>query len=123
MVALDTLPFGRESGFAHENRLGHRSEYRKSEELVTVDAIMTNRKVDEIIIPGDGLQRRISFWQGNPANIGPDDQVDLIIVSAFRNNYTPTRWSIIGALDRRGISVAELALDKEVDLWETAGFW
>lgn len=66
-----------------------------------------NQKIDEITIPGDRLQRKISFWQGNPANISPSDPVDLIIVSAFTNNYMPTQWSIIGALYRKGISRSE----------------
>jgi TIR domain-containing protein len=82
-----------------------------------------NEEINEIVIPGARLQRRISFWQGNPADINPDNPVDLLIVSAFRNDYTPTRWSIIGALYRKGVSVAALALNKEIDLRETAGFW
>ena len=81
------------------------------------------RRIDQISIPDDGRSRTISFWHGNPAEIGPDDPVDLIIVSAFRDNYTPTPRSIIGALHRRGLSVAALAQDKAVDLRETTGFW
>jgi TIR domain len=81
------------------------------------------RRIDEITISDDGRKRTISFWEGNPADLGHDRPVDLIIVSAFRNNYVPTRWSIIGALHRKGLSVAELALNKAVDLRDTTGFW
>jgi hypothetical protein len=79
--------------------------------------------VDRITIQDGTHERSISFWQGNPADILPDDPVDLIIVSAFQNDYTPTRWSIIGALNRKGLSVRELAEDKAFDLRSTAGFW
>jgi hypothetical protein len=80
-------------------------------------------EIDRITISDGIRQRCISFWQGNPAEITQDDPVDLIIVSAFQNNYTPTQWSIIGALFRRGVNVSMLAEDKEIDLRKTAGFW
>jgi len=81
-------------------------------------------ELDSITVTDDSQRKRtISFWLGNPADIVPDDPVDMIIVSAFRNDYTPTKWSIIGALDRKGLSVADLAKDKAVDLRDTTGFW
>jgi hypothetical protein len=85
---------------------------------------MLTREIDSISIADDNQSKRtISFWLGNPADISRDDPVDLIIVSAFKNNYVPTQRSIIGALYRRGLSVADLAKDKAVDLRETTGFW
>jgi len=81
------------------------------------------RKIDSIKIADGRQTRTISFWEGNPADIGPDDPVDLLIVSAFPNDYTPTKRSIIGALDRKGLSVASLAADKAYDLRPTTGFW
>lgn len=82
------------------------------------------RKIDSLSITDDNqIKRTISFWDGNPADIGPDDPVDLIIVSAFPNDYTPTARSIIGALHRKKLSVGDLAKDKAVDLRETTGFW
>jgi len=81
-------------------------------------------KIDSLSITDDNqVKRTISFWHGNPADTSADDPVDLIIVSAFRNDYTPTSRSIIGALHRKGLSVADLAKDKAVDLRETTGFW
>jgi hypothetical protein len=44
-------------------------------------------------------------------------------VSAFPNDYVPTRKSLIGALDRAGISVAQLANDKAEDLRKEYGCW
>lgn len=81
------------------------------------------QRIDSLDVSDGEQTRTISFWLGNPADIGRDDPVDLIIVSAFRDNYLPTRRSIIGALHRRGVSVADLARDKAVDLRETTGFW
>ena len=82
------------------------------------------RQIDSITVADEThTQRTVSFWLGNPADIGAEDPVDLIIVSAFPNNYTPTQWSIIGSLFRKGLSVADLAKDKAVDLRETTGFW
>jgi hypothetical protein len=81
------------------------------------------QKIDSILVGYEGRARTISFWLGNPAEITVADPVDLIIVSAFPHNYTPTPRSIIGALHRRGLSVARLAEHKAFDLRETTGFW
>jgi hypothetical protein len=81
------------------------------------------KRIDQIDITDGARQRTISFWEGNPADIGHDDPVDLIVVSAFRDDYLPTPRSIIGALHRRGLSVAALAQAKAHDLRETTGFW
>jgi len=79
--------------------------------------------IDRLTVSDGSRTRSVSFWQGNPADIDPADPVDLIIVSAFRDNYVPTPISIIGALDRRGLSVATLARRKAIDLRQTTGFW
>lgn len=81
------------------------------------------RKIDSIRVTDGRETRTISFWEGNPADIPAEDPVDMVIVSAFPNDYTPTPRSIIGALHRRGLSVAGLAQDKAVDLRPSTGFW
>ena len=79
--------------------------------------------VDSIKIHDGSRERYISFWEGDLAEIPVNNPVDLIIVSAFRNSYTPTPSSIIGALHRKGLSVQKLAENKAIDLRDTSGFW
>jgi hypothetical protein len=67
-------------------------------------------------------ERRISLYRGDLSRIPSDQTVDLLVVSAFPNNYVPVPDTLIGALHRRGLSVAERASDKAQDLREISGF-
>jgi len=49
--------------------------------------------------------------------------VDILCVSAFPNDYAPLPRTVIGALDAKGISVAQLALDKALDMRSTWHCW
>lgn len=66
---------------------------------------------------------RIGLYHGDLAGIPPDEAVDLLVVSAFPNDYSATPSSVIGALSRRGVSVAALAQDKAADFREEYGCW
>lgn len=70
-----------------------------------------------------GSGRRIELCQGDLANVRPEDASDLLVVSAFPDNYVPTSSSLIGQLGARGLSVAQLAKDKEADLRATTSCW
>jgi hypothetical protein len=69
-----------------------------------------------------GPPRRIELRQGDLTDLGPPDAVDVLVVSAFPNDYSPVRGSLIGALHARGLSVAELARDC-IDLRRSFSCW
>lgn len=67
--------------------------------------------------------RRIALYEGDLAAVPREHALDLLIVSAFRDDYIPTPTSLIGALARRGLSVQSLANDKAFDLRTQCAFW
>jgi hypothetical protein len=79
--------------------------------------------VDSITVRYQGNERFVMLFVGDLAYIPEQEAVDVLIVSAFPDDYTPTRSSLIGALARRGVSVAEFARDKEVDLRRFSSCW
>jgi hypothetical protein len=81
------------------------------------------QKRQSIMVSDGRIKHKISLYEGNITDLGPEDPVDLLVVSAFPNNYMPTEHSLIGALFRDGLSVDTLAKSKEIDLRTTSGFW
>jgi hypothetical protein len=78
--------------------------------------------VKQTIQHGDAV-REIELLQGNLAYLPPDHRVDLLVVSAFPNDYTATSTSLIGALNHVGLSVQALAADKQADLRQQYSCW
>ena len=79
--------------------------------------------IDSIHIKHGGNRRSINLAVGDLANIPQEHFVDAIIVSAFPGNYPPTPRTVIAALNARGISVADLARRKAVDLTQFSSCW
>jgi len=73
--------------------------------------------------PTRGLLPGISFVHGDLTKILRDNPVDALLVSAFPDDYTETPSSLIGALSRAGVSVAELASSKADDLRSAFRCW
>ena len=53
----------------------------------------------------------------------PGQEVKLLVVSAFPHNYDPIPGTLIGALDRKGVSVRRLAKRPEADLRDVFSCW
>ncbi len=66
---------------------------------------------------------QIRLYQGDLSAIPEEESVDLLVVSAFPDNYDPVPNTLIGALEQRGLSVADLAQHKAEDLRATFGCW
>ncbi len=79
------------------------------------------QQIDSITIAG--TTKRIELWQGDLTAWPSGQDVDVLIVSAFPGDYLPTRRSLVGALDRKGLSVVRLAERKDIDVRDHYGCW
>jgi hypothetical protein len=79
--------------------------------------------LDSLSVYHGSEERRIEVYRGDLTDLTPQEAVDVLVVSAFPNDYRPTEGSLIGALYRKGISVQELAQDKAADLRQTFSCW
>ncbi len=79
--------------------------------------------LDQLKVYHNAEQRYVELWQGDLTNMPPEEAVDVLVVSAFPNDYTPTPSSLIGALDQKGICLADLAKNKAADLRENFSCW
>jgi hypothetical protein len=80
-------------------------------------------KIDSIEISDGATSREVSLYHGDLLELGAGPPVDLLVASAFPNDYVPSATSLIGALHHAGLDVAELARDKQIDLRAGSGFW
>lgn len=79
--------------------------------------------LDSLTVNSPHGPRNIELYHGNLANLPPDHAVDLLVVSANPDYYKPVRGTLIKALHDHGLSMAELADTKAVDLRHHFGCW
>jgi len=77
----------------------------------------------ETIFINNKRNQKIELYQGDLTLLHSNEVTDLLVVSAFPNDYTATSTSLIGALHRKGVSVEALSLNKEIDLRENFSCW
>jgi TIR domain-containing protein len=81
------------------------------------------RLLDTLSVYYKSEERRIGIYEGDLTELTPEEAVDVLVVSAYPNDYAPTPGSLIGALHRKGVSVHELAGDKASDLRGAFSCW
>lgn len=79
--------------------------------------------LDSLTIGRGPDARVIELCQGDLTEMRPDEAVDVLVASAFPNDYSATPSSLIGALERKGVLVWKLARDKAFDLRQTHSCW
>ena len=79
--------------------------------------------LERITVPHATGARFIELHHGDLTRIPPDEAVDLLVVSAFPDDYYPTPSSLIGGLHEAGLSVQALAENKAVDLRQAFSCW
>ena len=80
--------------------------------------------ITQLTIPRESGEAFIQLLQGDLSNIPPEHAVDILILSAFPNDYVPVHGTLIGALYEKKFSVEKIALNhKEADLREQLGCW
>src|SRR4051794_15578743 len=79
--------------------------------------------LDSLSVYHGSDERRIEIYHGDLTALGPEEAVDVLIVSAFPDDYAPTSGSLIGALARKGVSVHTLAQRKAADLRKVCSCW
>jgi hypothetical protein len=79
--------------------------------------------LDSLTIRQGGRTKTIELCHGDLTELGPDEAVDVLVISAFLDDYSPVPSTLIGALDRKGIMVWALAGRKAWDLRPTHSCW
>jgi hypothetical protein len=79
--------------------------------------------IDSIEMSNEHGPALIEICHGDLTEMGPGADVDVLVVSAFPDEYSPIPNTLIGALHQRGISVYEMAQDKAADLRAWCSCW
>jgi len=75
------------------------------------------------VIDKQSEKHSIDLIHGDITSRTHDKRADVLIVSAFPDDYIPTPTSLIGALHKKGVSVEELSRDKLEDKRASTYCW
>jgi hypothetical protein len=81
------------------------------------------RLLETWTVAAQNTTRRVALYHGDLSAIPPNERVDLLVLSAFPDDYIPTTTSLIGALHRNGLALAGLAQNKAADLRNAFSCW
>lgn len=85
---------------------------------------MALNPIDSFAIDHPGSDTRtLQFQWGDLTQMGPADAVDVLVVSALPGDYTPSPGTLIGALAEAGLSVEQLAQNKEKNYQPAMPCW
>ena len=81
------------------------------------------RLIDSLAVQVGSEVRQVQLYVGDLTNLPEREEVDVLVVSAYQDCYTPAPGSFIEALERAGVSLEEVATHKEVDLRSSFSCW
>jgi hypothetical protein len=79
--------------------------------------------LDVIQVAGPTKLARIELRRGDLTALPEEDAVDVLVVSCFPHDYGPIEFTLVKALQQKGISVADLARNKYIDLRDAFSCW
>ncbi|PIK34525.1 hypothetical protein BSL78_28650 [Apostichopus japonicus] len=92
--------------------------------IETDDPVTDLKCQDKIRVLTQNGECSIEYYLGDICCLKPENKVDVLLVSAFRENYDPIKGTLIGALRYQlKLNVAEYALNKAEDLREYYSCW
>jgi len=71
--------------------------------------------LDDYSLEYDLKLKVIGLLHGDLTNLKAAEAVDFLVISALPGDYAPTPGSMIGALNTKGVSIANMATDKAAD--------
>ncbi|PIK53916.1 hypothetical protein BSL78_09138 [Apostichopus japonicus] len=96
----------------------------ESVRIETDDPVTDLKCQDKIRVLTQNGECSIEYYLGDICCLKPENKVDVLLVSAFRENYDPIKGTLIGALRYQlKLNVAEYALNKAEDLREYYSCW
>lgn len=81
------------------------------------------KRLSQLDIKQSNNTASIQLFHGDLSAIPSEFATDILVISAFPGNYIASKGSLIKALEDKGLSVSELAEDKETDLRSSLNCW